>query len=96
MEKDPTKLFKQALMVTRWSDLGDGFIPCPSSTLPYSKEWAANTDQIADFDSFAVLGKRAISGVFESQFNKDLIPGQRILNLNPNKENKGEAGHDWY
>ena len=26
-EKDPTKMFKHAIMVTRWSDLGDGSAP---------------------------------------------------------------------
>ena len=85
---DPVNIFKQALVVTRWSDLGDG-------SSPWSPEWAACNGE-AEFDSFTAIGRRAVSGVFESQFNGDLIPGQRILSMNPNKEKRGEAGHNWY
>jgi F-box domain len=85
---DPVNLFKQALVVSRWSDLGDG-------SSPWSPEWAACNGE-AEFDSFKAIGRRAISGVFEAHFNGDLIPGQRIISLNPNKEKRGEAGHNWY
>ncbi|KIW19577.1 hypothetical protein PV08_00150 [Exophiala spinifera] len=87
-KSDPSKLFKHAIVVTRWSDLGDG-------SSPQSPEWAAcNGD--GTFDSFTALGRRAISGVFESQFTVDQIPGQNIVSMNPSKEKRGEAGHDWY
>ncbi|KAL2443616.1 hypothetical protein ABEF95_007956 [Exophiala dermatitidis] len=85
---DPTKLFKHAIVVTRWSDLGDG-------SSPYTPEWASCNGE-AVFDSFKALGKRAISGVFESQFTVDQIPGQKIVSMNPHREHLGEAGHNWY
>ncbi|CAD0083850.1 unnamed protein product [Aureobasidium vineae] len=87
-EKDPTKLFKHAIVVTRWSDLGDG-------SSPETPEWAAVTGAKDDYDSLSSIGTRAISGTFESQ-SADTGPGQRILNLNPKDEHKGEEGHDWY
>ena len=87
-EKDPRLLFKHAIVVTRWSDLGDG-------SSPTSPEWAAVTGALEDYDSLSTIGTRAISGTFESQ-TADTGPGQRILNLNPKDEHKGEAGHDWY
>lgn len=87
-KSDPVNVFKQALIVTRWSDLGDG-------SSPWSPEWAACNGE-AEFDSLKALGKRAISGKFESHVNGDAIPGQMILSLNPNNEKKGEAGHKWY
>lgn len=87
-KSDPSKLFKHAIVVTRWSDLGDG-------SSPKSLEWAAcNGD--AEFDSFTALGKRAISGTFESQFTVDHIPGQKMISMNPDKVKLGESGHDWY
>lgn len=94
-EKDLTKFFKQALIVTRWSDLGDG-------SAPWTPEWAAiqgDLDHLAKeerYDSFKELGRRAISGTFESWFNPEQIPPQRLLNLNPSGERLGEKGHDWY
>jgi len=87
-EKDPTLLFKHAIVVTRWSDLGDG-------SSPTNPEWAAVTGALEDYDSLSTIGTRAISGTFESQ-TADTGPGQRILNLNPKDEHKGEDGHDWY
>lgn len=87
-EKDPMKLFKHAIVVTRWSDLGDG-------SSPMSPEWAAVTGAIDTYDSIATIGTRAVSGIFESQ-SADTGPGQRILNLNPKDEHKGEEGNDWY
>jgi len=85
---DPTQLFKQAIVLTRWSNLGDG-------SSPASPEWAAIKGD-GTFDSFTALGRRAISGIFESQFTVEQIPPQRIVSMNPNKENLGEAGHNWY
>jgi hypothetical protein len=85
---DPVNIFKQALVLTRWSDLGDG-------SSPWSLEWAACNGE-AEYDSFKAIGRRAISGVFEAQFNSDTIPGQRVLSMNPNNEKRGEAGHNWY
>ncbi|TVY73398.1 hypothetical protein LSUE1_G009193 [Lachnellula suecica] len=86
-KNDPVTRFKQAIVVTRWSDLGDG-------RTPLSGEWAACTGK-TDFDSFANIGRRGISGTFESQSGVT-IPGQRMLSLNPNNENLGEEGHNWY
>jgi len=87
-KSDPSKLFKYAIVVTRWSDLGDG-------SSPQSPEWAACNGE-TEFDSFDALGRRAISGIFESQFTVDQIPGQKIVSLNPSKEKRGEEGHRWY
>lgn len=94
-EKDLTKFFKQALIVTRWSDLGDGSAPwCP--------EWAAiqgDLDHLGKqdrYDSFKQLGRRAISGTFESWFNPEQVPPQHLLSLNPEGQRLGEKGHNWY
>lgn len=94
-EQDPTKLFKHAIVVTRWSDLGDG-------SSPWTPEWAAiqgdldNLPKEERYDSFKTLGRRAISGVFESFFNPEQIPPARLISLNPNNEKLGEKGHNWY
>ncbi|KIW66934.1 hypothetical protein PV04_06216 [Phialophora macrospora] len=87
-DPDPRKMFKHAIVVTRWSDLGDG-------SSPKSPEWAACNGE-AEYDSFTALGRRAISGTFESQFTVDHIPGQKMVSMNPNKIKLGEKGHDWY
>ena len=125
VESDPRRRFKQALVVTRWSDLGDGSGPFPE----LSKEWAAVSgcdiasvfpkgsrsraggfegDEMrgevqagvepGQYDSFAELGKRAISGTFEAESTTtgDTLPGQRMINMNPQHDKKGEAGHSWY
>jgi len=80
--------FKQALVVTRWSDLG----PARSPTDP---EWSAISGENTKYDSFAETGKRAISGVFESAFT-DTVPGQRIMSMNPEKVVADEEGGAWY
>ena len=85
---DPTKLFKHALVVTRWSDLGDG-------TSPFTPEWSAECGE-EGFDSFGAIGKRAVSGLFEAEINSDVIPGQNLMSLNPDKQKLGEQGHEWY
>ena len=81
--------FNQGLIVTRWSDLGDGSNPITSP------EWAAVNGEKDDYDSFAEIGRRAVSGIFESAYS-DTIPGQRILSMNPRNIKKGEEGHSWY
>lgn len=85
---DPKKVFKQTLVVTRWSDLGDG-------STPYTPEWEALNGK-PGFESFQALGKRAIAGQFEAEFNGDVLPSQNMLSMNPEKEHLGERGHQWY
>ncbi|RMZ70405.1 F-box domain [Pyrenophora seminiperda CCB06] len=80
--------FKQALIVTRWSDLG----PARS---PEDAQWSAITGDNDTFDSFAEIGRRAVSGVFESAFT-DTIPGQRILSMNPQSVTANEESGNWY
>lgn len=81
--------FKQAIVVTRWSDLGDG-------SSPDSPEWkACVTEGNTGFDSFKALSRRGLSGTFESQSGVT-IPGQRMMSLNPQNEKLGEEGHNWY
>jgi hypothetical protein len=80
--------FKQAIIVTRWSDLGPG-------RAPDDKEWASIAGESDEYDSFLEIGRRAVSGVFESAFT-DTIPGQRILSMNPKKVKADETGGDWY
>lgn len=87
-KSDKLNKFKQSISVTRWSDLGDG-------TTPASPEWAAVNGE-AEYDSFSAIGKRAISGIFESQVG-DFMPYQSIKSLNPKgKKKKGEEGNGWY
>lgn len=83
---DPLNRFKQVIAVTRWSDLGD----CRNSV-----EWAAINGEVTDFDSFKAIGKRTVSGIFESQSGV-AIPGQRLISLNPKNEKLGEDGDSWY
>ncbi|OJJ49427.1 hypothetical protein ASPZODRAFT_129891 [Penicilliopsis zonata CBS 506.65] len=93
-KSDPrSRHFRHAIVVTRWSDLGDGSSPLTSP------EWAAcNGESSPDqpYDSFAQLGRRSISGIFESAFTQETIPGQRIISLNPKGVKLGENGHGWY
>jgi hypothetical protein len=88
---DPDRLhrFKQAIVVTRWSDLGDG-------SSPDSPEWkACITEGDTGYDSFTALSRRGLSGIFESQSGVTM-PGQRMMSLNPQNEKLGEEGHNWY
>jgi hypothetical protein len=86
--------FKQALLVTRWSDLG-------GAKCPQEREWAAVTatgnGAMDGYDSFREIGRRAVSGVFESAFS-DAVPGQRILSMTPEGEGDGKKGDEdgWY
>lgn len=87
---DPKSIyFRHAIVVTRWCDLGDG-------TTPRSREWAACNGEGPPYDSFQLLRKRSISGTFESAFTDDVIPGQRILSMNPKGKRLGEEGTNWY
>ena len=86
--------FKHAIVVTRWVDLGDGKNPYTSP------EWLAinGLNKAAGgevFESFSRLGRRAVSGVFESRISGS-IPGQRMASLNPKNERLGEEGDGWY
>ena len=82
--------FRQAIIVTRWSDLGDG------STPTKSREWAACNGLCDDYDSFKEIGRRAISSIFESAITPDTLPGQRVISMNPKGTKLGERGNDWY
>jgi hypothetical protein len=82
--------FRHAIVVTRWSDLGDG------STPTKSPEWAACNGLRDGYDSFKEIGHRAISSIFESAITVDTLPGQRIISMNPKKKKLGEEGNDWY
>ncbi|XMA08007.1 hypothetical protein WAI453_000798 [Rhynchosporium graminicola] len=91
-KEDPMNRFKQAIVVTRWCDLGDG-------TSPDVIEWAAinglEVEGREHYDSFKMMGRRAISGVFEAQ-NGVTMPGQRLISLNPKGVTRGEDDEDWY
>ncbi len=80
--------FKQALLVTRWSDLG----PARS---PLDAEWAAIVGENDEYDGIKEIKNRAVSGVFESAFS-DTIPGQRILSMNPKGVVANQESGDWY
>jgi hypothetical protein len=85
---DKINPFKHAIVVTRWSDLGDGSSPTTSV------EWAA-CNGTAEIDSFQKIGKRAVAGAFESQVS-GCPPGQKVLSLNPSNTKKGIDGNNWY
>jgi hypothetical protein len=98
-EVDPSMKFKQIIVVTRWSDLGDGRTPRAEGG-----EWNSVVGDVEDgveheplplYKSFDRMGKRAISGTFEAQSGVAL-PGQRLLSLNPKMQKRGEEGDDWY
>jgi hypothetical protein len=90
--RDKEVKFRHAIVVTRWSDLGDGSTPSSSA------EWAACNGQtdLEQYDSFERLGRRGISGIFESAFTHDTIPGRRIISMNPDNKTGGEKRDDWY
>jgi hypothetical protein len=87
--QEPVNRFKHSLIVTRWSDLGDGSSPTASP------EYCAINGIEADYDSFSRVGRRAVAGIFESRISGS-IPGQRMISLNPKKKKVGEDGHGWY
>ncbi|KAL9070952.1 MAG: hypothetical protein Q9157_005646 [Trypethelium eluteriae] len=79
--------FKHAIIVTRWSDLGDG-------SSPYNIEWAAcNGENEERYDSFQMVGRRTISGTFESEVSNHLFL-KRVLSLNPKGEKRSETSND--
>lgn len=84
-------VFRQAIVVTRWTDLGNG-------TTPAGLEWGAINGIRSDYDSFAHAhyAKRGIASVFEAAFTADTLPGQRVISMNPKKTKLGERGHEWY
>lgn len=91
---DPITPFKHAIVVTRWSDLGDGSSPFTSP------EWAAIRGMDSgtlggSYDSFSHVGRRAVSGIFESRISGS-IPGQRMVSMNPQSQKLGDEGHGWY
>lgn len=87
---DPRGLkFRHAIVVTRWSDLGDG-------KTPQSPQWAACNGEIEGYDSFLALGRRSLSSIFEANSTGDTIPGQRVVSLNPKMRKLGEKGTEWY
>lgn len=76
--------FKHALVVTRWSDLGDGSSPYTSP------EWTAiNGVDFTAFDSFTHAGRRSTAGIFESRVSGE-VPGQRLISLNPKSNKRGK------
>lgn len=91
-KSDPRGMvFRQAIVVTRWADLGDG-------TTPAGLEWGAINGVRSDYDSFAHehYAKRGIASVFEAAFTADTLPGQRVISMNPKKKKSGESGDEWY
>ncbi|KAF2109268.1 hypothetical protein BDV96DRAFT_586118 [Lophiotrema nucula] len=90
-KNDPVCRFKHVLVVTRWSDLGDG--SSPTSSPEYCAINGVKVDE--GYDSFSHVGRRAVAGIFESKVS-GCIPGQRMISLNPKNEKLGEAGHGWY
>jgi len=89
-KSDPRgNVFRQAIVVTRWTDLGDG-------TTPDCLEWGAINGKHNEYDSFRHYSKRGIASIFEAAFTADTLPGQRILSMNPKMKKLGEQGNAWY
>ncbi|KAK8115256.1 hypothetical protein PG999_007325 [Apiospora kogelbergensis] len=81
--------FRQALTVSRWSDLG------PARRPDDGREWAAVAGENDDYDSFAEMGKRSINGTFEGAFT-DTVPGRRIISTNPRNIKVDEGRGGWF
>jgi hypothetical protein len=93
-KNDTIRPFKHAIVVTRWSDLGDGSSPYTSP------EWTAiiGSGEATGkplYESFSHVGRRAVGGIFESKISGS-VPGQRLISLNPKNEKLGEDGTGWY
>ncbi|KAK5127202.1 hypothetical protein LTR85_008564 [Meristemomyces frigidus] len=95
--QDPVRPFKHAIVVTRWSDLGNGSSPYTSPEWTAVNGLPVPTEEEGghEYESFSHVGRRAVSGIFESHISGS-IPGQRMLSLNPKNEKLGEEGHGWY
>jgi hypothetical protein len=94
--KDEARPFKHNIVVTRWSDLGDGSSPYTSPEWTAVNGIAVPEEQNGhNYESFSHVGRRAVSGIFESRISGS-IPGQRMLSLNPKNKKLGEEGHGWY
>lgn len=65
--------FRHALVVTRWSDLGDG-------TSPSTREFAACNGNLNGFDSFAAIANLSLCSAFEAA-TSNATPNQRLLSL---------------
>lgn len=69
-KNDAENQFKQAISVTRWSDLGDGRSPA-------SPEWAACAGEGDKFDSAGAVGAAALCSLFEAAVSRG-APGERL------------------
>lgn len=86
--RDSQALFKFALVVTRYVDLGDGSGP------GLSPEWDAVSDGggYDGYDSIAMVGRRSIMGTFEST-TTGFVPGMpRMISMNPQMHTGGKDG----
>lgn len=79
---DPVQRFKHLLVVTRWSDLGDGSSPyiSPEYTAIRGAQRGAASEA---YESFSHVGRRAVSGIFESRMSGS-IPGRTSIEYKPN------------
>jgi len=80
--------FRLALVVTRWSDLGDGI-------RPDRDEWTAIKGDKDDYDSMKEMGPRSIAGWFEGAIGDNYI-GHRLLSLNSKNKIYSETTDEWY
>ena len=87
LEEDKTKRgidrFRHALVVTRWSDLGDG-------TSPSTLEWASCLGE-REFDSFDAIKGLSLCSAFEAA-TSNFTPTQRLMSLGAISERKGSRG----
>ncbi|KAK4635560.1 hypothetical protein CLAFUW4_00218 [Fulvia fulva] len=93
--KDVACPFKHNIVVTRWSDLGDGSSPFTSPEYTAINGIDVGHEGTGKFDSFSNIGRRAVGGIFESNVS-GAIPGRRLVSLNPKNKRLGEEGHGWY
>lgn len=68
-KRDRAVPFKQAICVTRWSDLGNG-------TAPSTPEWAGITGQ-QEFDSLGAIKGASLCSIFEAAVSRG-APGQQM------------------
>lgn len=94
-KEDPVRPFKHQIVVTRWSDLGDGSSPFASPEWVAIRSAETGAAEVTEYDSFSQVGRRAVSGIFESRISGS-IPGQRMVSMNPKNKKWGDEGHGWY